>query len=362
MGNVGLYRFIAASILVLMLVGLDLIIGTFLVPAVLSDGEDVTSAEKHPVIVDNVPYGYTFRANVDILREFGPIRYHFRTNSLGFKDSEVRDVPLTGTKRRVLIIGDSFADGIGFSFNDTMVGRLSTQFPDVEFLNAAVQSYFPTVYFKKIKYLVEIVGLQMDEVVVFLDISDIDNEYQRSDWQTTKQFLRDHSLTVQFAYALKNFLFGRFDSHSVTEFVKKSIAANAVLKVHPWKGLWTVDPILMDQYARIGLEVAEEKLSKLSTFLASRKIPMTLVVYPWPHQILLKDRDSIQVRVWRSWAESNVVDFVNLFEPFFEDKDGVEVVRRYFVEGDVHWNLAGHELVADRFSQKWAPQRSTIRQ
>ena len=159
-------------------------------------------------------------------------------------------------------------------------------------------------------------------------------------------------------------MFGQFDSRSVTESVKKeiSIADHPVLKVHPWKGLWTVDPGLMDQYARIGLEVAKENLSKLSTFLASRKIPMTLVVYPWPHQILLKDRDSIQVRIWRTWAESNVVDFVNLFEPFFEDKDGVEVVRRYFVEGDVHWNLAGHELVADRFSQKWALQRSTIRQ
>jgi hypothetical protein len=120
MGKVGLYRFIAASIFVLTLVSLDLIIGTFLVPAVLSDGEDATSAEKHPVIVYNVPYGKTFRANADVLRKFGPIRYRFRTNSLGFKDSEVRDVPLTGTKHRVLIIGDSFADGIGFSFNDTM--------------------------------------------------------------------------------------------------------------------------------------------------------------------------------------------------------------------------------------------------
>jgi hypothetical protein len=43
------------------------------------------------------------------------------------------------------------------------------------FLNAGVASYSPSIYYKKIKYLLES-GLQFDEVVLFSDTSDVTDE------------------------------------------------------------------------------------------------------------------------------------------------------------------------------------------
>ena len=53
-----------------------------------------------------------------------------------------------------------------------------------EVLNAGVGSYSPIIYWRKIKYLIEDVGLRFDEVVVYIDISDAQDEasyYELSD-------------------------------------------------------------------------------------------------------------------------------------------------------------------------------------
>ena len=45
-----------------------------------------------------------------------------------------------------------------------------------EVLNAGVASYSPIVYWSKMKFLVEEVKLKLDHVVVFLDVSDAEDE------------------------------------------------------------------------------------------------------------------------------------------------------------------------------------------
>src|SRR5579871_2875421 len=71
---------------------------------------------------------------------WGEARYRLITNSLGFKDSSTRDVPLKASGRRILIIGDSFAEGIGLPFDRTFAGLLQAagqaRADKVEFLDA----------------------------------------------------------------------------------------------------------------------------------------------------------------------------------------------------------------------------------
>ena len=45
----------------------------------------------------------------------------------------------------------------------------------IEVLNAGVSSYSPIIYFKKIEYLID-KGFEFDELIVFIDISDIEDE------------------------------------------------------------------------------------------------------------------------------------------------------------------------------------------
>ena len=61
------------------------------------------------------------------------------------------------------------------NFDDTFAGMLyragQERSEKIEFLNAGVLSYSPSIYYKKIKYLLQS-GLQFDEVVLFSDTSD----------------------------------------------------------------------------------------------------------------------------------------------------------------------------------------------
>src|SRR5262245_11438279 len=81
--------------------------------------------------------------------------YRVFTNSLGFMDAAVRDVPAKSDRRRILLMGDSFTEGGGLPFEQTFAGMLSRAGNDwpqkIEFLNAGVGSYSPVIFYQKIK-------------------------------------------------------------------------------------------------------------------------------------------------------------------------------------------------------------------
>ena len=90
-------------------------------------------------------------------------------------------------------------------------------------------------------------------------------------------------------------------------------------------------------------------MSELVDLCKAHGIGVVVCVYPSPAQIIARDLNSIQVQVWRKFAQEKEVDFVNLFPKFIGQETGRarEVYREYFIEGDVHWNPAGHQLVAE---------------
>ena len=57
--------------------------------------------------------------NFDGYDIWGEARYRFFTNSLGFKDGAVREVPLKASSHRILLMGDSFTEAIGISYENT---------------------------------------------------------------------------------------------------------------------------------------------------------------------------------------------------------------------------------------------------
>jgi hypothetical protein len=71
---------------------------------------------------------------------------------------------------------------------------------------------------------------------------------------------------------------------------------------------------------------------------------VTLVVYPWPDNIVARDRDSLQVTYWRAWAHKRDVRFIAGFAPSLREPVD-EVLRKYFIQGDVHFTGAGNRLL-----------------
>ena len=87
--------------------------------------------------------------------------------------------------------------------------------------------------------------------------------------------------------------------------------------------------------------------------LAKRNIPLSVVVYPYPAQVLHDTADSRQVRIWREWCEGKCKRFVSLFPAFLAVKDQCPTSQpgcwylSHFVFGDMHYNATGNALVAD---------------
>jgi hypothetical protein len=310
-------------------------------------------------------YDHGLRSNFDGYARFGKYRYRFYTNSLGFRDFSTRQVPLRSKGRRVLLIGDSFTEGMAVTFEDSYAGQLyqagqRRQRP-IEFLNAAVASYSPVIYYHKIKNLLG-QGLVFDEVVVFSDISDVEDEatryfciddrpeyrkYCRNTvglwWQ--KHLVISYSTRIWMQYGLQRLFNGRR---------AKRIAGN------PRAG-WTIPGYQVGgSYAPLGIEGgitrSRQNMQELADFLRPRNIPLTIVVYPWPLQLELDDRDSRQERIWRDFCTNNCKAFVDLFPAFFAAKDAHDDWRRrLFIDGDVHPSVAGNRLMFESVTKYLLP-------
>ncbi len=106
---------------------------------------------------------------------------------------------------------------------------------------------------------------------------------------------------------------------------------------------WTLDY----KYAEPGMALATANMNALATLCATRGIRLTIVVYPWPANIFERELSHPQVGHWREFAAARGLRFVDLFPAFIRDgEDPRATLARYFIAGDMHWNAAGHELVA----------------
>lgn len=301
-------------------------------------------------------YHHDLLPNYEGPARWGPIRYTVRTNSVGFRDGRVRQVHAEAGVPRILLIGDSFTEGLGVEYDATVAGLLAATFaPDgIDVLNAAVASYSPAVYWKKIEDLLERRRLRFDAVIVFIDIADIYDE--------ALAYRIDRTGRVVDAPEISWDVIGTWRLNSLTfRAVEKGVQT---LYPHPpWIGCthveaerslcraaWTLSRVAMDRFGQDGLGRADEHMTRLAALLRAHRIPLTVAVYPWPHQIRWDDRSSVQVRHWSRWAEREEVRFIDLFVPFFAEVDllgTTETIGRNFLSGDVHWAASGHRLVAE---------------
>ncbi len=291
---------------------------------------------------------------------WGGIRYPYYTNSLGFRDGEVRTVPLASIGRRVVLIGDSFTEGVGVTFEETFAGILARELGGrgIEVLNAAVTSYSPVIYYRKIEHLLEEEGLRFDALVVFLDVSDIQDEALRYRLDAADRVV-DVEPPAPLSGSERLLRFARLNSLTANVASRTRLALERARLSDPRERLgadaeeasWTWDARAFDAWGREGLALASENVDRLQALLERHGVALELVVYPWPDQILRRDLASRQVTFWRAWAEANGVPFLDLFPRFIGGGDPIETVRRYYIPNDFHWNAAGHRLVAQALLQ-----------
>jgi len=319
-------------------------------------------------------YDHGLVPNFDGYDIWGEARYPLFTNSLGFKDGSVREVPLKGSSRRILLIGDSFTEAIGIPYENSFVALLNRageqHAQKVEFLDAGVASYSPSIYYRKAKYLLGH-GLQFDEVVLLSDSSDVEDEatsyfcidddpkYQKL--CTTPPGTYPPAAPLKRDFFIDHFVVANRVRIALKRWIQSALGnrRRAIEYDHDRIG-WTTPNPDPARYRPLGVEggIARslQNMTRLSDLLASRGIPLTIVVYPWAQQIAQNDRDSRQVRLWRDFCPGHCKAFIDLFPVFFAaadaDKDWYE---HLYILGDDHFSAAGNRMLYAELAKRLLP-------
>lgn len=357
-------KFTLIIFLIIIFVIIDLIVGTIF----------LTRREEQKGRISDPYFNHTLSANFTGTEPWSGGRYQIFTNNLGFKDSKIRDVPLKIDKHRILFIGDSFTEGIGIEYDKTWVGILDKKLKEkgYDVLNAGVASYAPTIYYLKTKYLIE-KGLKFDELVVFIDLSDVQNELAYQYWKPTTPyslrtlwekyshrvdfFFENRSLT--YLHIIRPILMGYHGRRLYTLFIDGGSKNEKEAKYVADMGRWTFDDEVWNDWGKEGVKLELEWMEKLHKLAKDNNIKMSIGVYPWPVQIEKKDLNSRAVSVWKDFSEKKELDFYNFFPVFIATSTPYEIERDlYFLPNDNHWNEVGHEVIAKEWLSAYMKNNS----
>lgn len=293
--------------------------------------------------------------------KWGDREFDIYTNSLGFKDEACKTIALKSDRKRILFMGDSFTEGVGMSWEESFLGILDKNLSDVEILNAGVVSYSPKLHYLKLKYLIENVSLKFDEVYILIDNSDIMDEITYADFMP----YYDNSLKKT-TYKLRRYFFkNSYIYYTISYYINKNRRNPIAESWNPFSGQSIVDESAVqdddfiaatldwsytiekyEKWGKKGLELATQNLDKIYELCQSNHIRINLVIYPWPNLIQRHDLDNIQVQYWEEYCSRKNIYLLNLYPAFINGGISAEVINRYFIPGDVHWNKEGNKYIA----------------
>lgn len=332
-----------------------------------------SAAQPTSCIVADPVRHHAFRPNCKSTERWGGHSYEVFTNDLGLRDERITRVPLTDSRPRVLFLGDSYTEALGVDWRDSYVGRIANRFPQYDFLNGGVESYSPSNYLNVTRQLLA-AGVEFDEVIVFIDISDTQDEaayYRDLDasgavtgparkqmldtWYTTLRMrTRKYLLLTNYVLEVAERSLVRHGYYHLATELNGNVFD---MERSAWTYRMVSDNLpMVAGYAPLGVEggIAREK-AKMSTLyeeLEKRNIPVSVVVYPWPAQVVHDTADSRQVAIWREWCAGRCKRFISLFPSFLAVRDrcprsepGCWYLSQ-FIFGDTHYSAAGNNLVA----------------
>ncbi len=342
---------------ILLILSIDFGIGHLYIPTRQREyyKQQLLKDERHINRVSDRMYHHGLVPNTQLMYHWNnDADYPVYINSLGLIDKTVRTVSQTSDKHRVLFIGDSFTEGVGFPYDQTFVGIIANTITpqNVEVLNVGLQGYSPKLYVEKTKFLLEEQGIRANQAIIMLDISDIHNEAygyknfipaKQSDFSTThnkkisRTFLKkifgyvlDHSFITNSIYTLT------WHKHQLQMKKQNTLPYDADYQA------WTYDDHQYETYGKDGLALCDKYLATLVALLRAHDIDdITLVVYPWPQQILHNDLESRHVIYWEKFATNQHIQYINLFPEFFDHQKSENLYI-----ADSHFNSLGHNLVA----------------
>jgi len=293
------------------------------------------------------PYDHDLAPDQNSTRVWGSILYPWQTDRFGLRIGACAPREPEKGRENIFVIGDSFTEALGSSYEQSYAGLMACDAArqGKALWNLCVASYSPAIYHRKIRAAAERLGIKPDEIFVFLDLSDIDDDANIYRVEGDRVVRADGSNGPS-SFDLGRFVLDNFMTARLFYDLYLTSSFSYAMSLGRSRARWTVDPALLEDWGRRGLGVAGANLDRIVELCREWNCRLTLVVYPWPDNVVEGDRDSIQVTHWRDWAAARGVRFIDGFAPFFREPADT-ALGKYYIAGDVHFSELGNRLLYD---------------
>jgi hypothetical protein len=307
----------------------------------------------------------------------------YAINSLGLRDEEMPLEEPFGT-RRILMLGDSFTEGIGVDEKDVFSTRLQAMLDDAHLgerwrvVNAGLGSYSPLLEYLYLKN--GGLDLHPDLVILNFDLSDIYDDIQYTklavfDGKGDPVAVRPEPPREKGAWpaealiAVKDFV----KEHTrIYNFLRRRIDVGGLRKEGDFSG-----NVRLDKYAMLREDVGPRDdrdwtlsygyLIKIRDMLWARGIDFWVTVYPYGLQVSPREWGEGRLfwgfqkgrvystrpqRLVERFCINNDIPVINMCDEF---KGISQTVYPLYYEYDGHWRPAAHEVAAEILCRSLIP-------
>ena len=254
-------------------------------------------------------------------------------------------------------LGDSYAFGQGVDYDESMIGRIDKELPDIENINMAVGGYGPTQYRSVLEYELE-QGQAPDLLFV---VTFVGNDFHDTQWSKdtavedgilgNEQSLKSTLKRNLHLYRLGSSVYHQLVSHDSTRY---DVVVHQLASPEAWN-----QDFMSKARSRYELE-----LTRIVEIARERGIPVAFVILP-TRDAVLKARDEemdLEQTADPSLPVRKAVDIIERLNVDYLDATAViaEIpTEEAFFMFDGHLTPKGSAQVAKAFLGKFSPQCST---
>ena len=351
--------------------------------------------------VPNKDYKYTFKKKSSFKSKYRGHEYIVKTNNLGFRDYEIRD--LDKNNYYTIVIGDSFVEGVALEYEDTLVAQLnekikSNNINNYEFLNAGVASYSPYIYQRKVISIIkENPWLKTDRVILLLDKSDVQDELgyfdpiQRPEYFPTEidsspeykedynskyneDFFKDLKRGDLWRFLSKQTTTGSFlkivgdimdmerrnlrDRYKLSKKLGKSFFKISSKQVKGFRSINSSTRYPRNNVARYfqgnvwettskqSIDFSIKNIVKIKNYLDNKNIELLVVLFPWPFEIADKVPRENYLNYIIPELEREKINYITAYKYFLEG-DIYSKISDNYIYNDIHFNKQGYRILSD---------------
>ena len=298
--------------------------------------------------VSNEDYGYSFKSNINTnFAVWGNTYYKLCTDSRGFKfnckDKEIKNY-------EIAFIGDSFTEGIALPFEKTFVGKFKEE-TKLDIVNLGVSSYSPNIYLKKIKHLISNKIVLFNHLIVGIDLTDLEDDWKRREIKKTRDTSSTNSIEQ---FKLKLFLAKNLPTtylilQKINWYIKLELIKNLNvdhLDYSKNRASWSY----IKKYDKLNekIENQVDNMNELFNYLKDNNIKLSILIYPHQASIKYDVKDSLYKKIWKNYCKNKCFKFIDAYSIFFDELNDTskdEIMKKYYIKGDPHFNEKGNDVV-----------------